>query len=59
LAQNKDKRKNIEDEAWDQIDRIKERNKDELASIIDLGIESKGRLTKVTSTYRTKKTQKE
>jgi cilia- and flagella-associated protein 57 len=30
-----------------------------LASIIDLGIESKGRLTKVTSTYRTKKTQKE
>lgn len=49
----------IEDRAWEDIDKIKERNKDELAVIIDLGMNSKGRLTEVTGTYRTKKTQKE
>lgn len=49
----------IEDEAWDKIDLIKERNKDELATIIDQGMVSKGRLTEVQGKYRTKKTNKE
>lgn len=59
LKQNKGKRKDIEDSAWEKIDKIKERNKDDLAQIIDLGMISKAKLTEVTGEYRTKKTRKE
>ena len=41
------KRKEIEDEAWERIDHLKDQNKDELALIIEEGMESKAKLTKV------------
>ena len=41
------KRKEIEDEAWEKIDMLKDKNKDELALIIEEGMESKAKLTKV------------
>lgn len=38
---NKQERKLIEDEAWAQIDIIKDKNKEELVVIIENGMESK------------------
>ena len=45
--QNITQRKDIEDEAWERIDVLKDKNKDELALIIEEGMESKAKLTKV------------
>jgi nicotinamide riboside kinase len=47
LAENKEERKKIEDAAWENIDIIKDKNKEELALIIDAGISSKGKLIEV------------
>lgn len=58
-GENEQCRKKIEDHAWDEIDKIKERNKEELTEIINLGIKSKGSLTIVTGEYKTKKARKE
>ena len=45
--ENVTKRKDIEDDAWEMIDMLKDKNKDELALIIEEGMESKAKLTKV------------
>ena len=45
-------RKEIEDEAWEKIDVLKDKNKDELALIIEEGMESKAKLTKVVGEKR-------
>ena len=47
IDENRDKRKEIEDNAWEQINVIKENNKDELNETIKAGMESKARLTEV------------
>jgi hypothetical protein len=41
LRINKDQRKHIEDDAWQEIDIIKDKNKEELVVIIDQGMHSK------------------
>lgn len=38
MREHKDQRDKIENDAWDKIDQIKERNKEELAKIIDAGM---------------------
>jgi hypothetical protein len=38
MKEHKDQRDRIENDAWDKIDLIKEKNKDELAKIIDAGM---------------------
>lgn len=50
--ENKIKRKQIEDKAWDDIDQIKEKNKEELASEIKMGMESKAALMTKTGEYK-------
>lgn len=52
LEENKNARKNIEDDAWERIDVIKDKNKEELAYVIEQGLKSKGELTKVTGMYK-------
>ena len=47
LSINKEDRKAIEDTAWEEIDVIKDKNKEELALIIDAGIASKAKLIEV------------
>lgn len=47
IDENKDQRKDIEEKAWEDINKIKEQNKEDLRVIIDAGIESKKKLTEV------------
>ena len=57
--QNRGERKVIEEEQWEAIDAIKEQNKNDLANMIELGMESKGQLTEVTGDYKTRRTKRE
>ncbi len=59
LAENKEERKKIEDVAWENIDIIKDKNKEELALIIDAGISSKAKLIEVQGNFKTQKNAKE
>lgn len=59
MAENKDERKKIEDVAWENIDVIKDKNKEELALIIDAGINSKAKLIEVQGNFKTQKNAKE
>lgn len=59
IREEKETRENIENEAWDRIDQIKEKNKEELAKIIDAGMESKANLTLITNDYKEAKSKKE
>ena len=52
-------RERIENEAWDEIDILKDKNKEELAKHIDAGMESKCNLTMINNEYRAKKNEKE
>lgn len=49
---NKYRRKEIEDDAWKAIDELKDRNKDELSTIIKEGMENKSKLQKETGKFR-------
>lgn len=53
LSINKEERKAIEDTAWEEIDVIKDKNKEELALIIDAGIASKAKLIEVQGNFKT------
>lgn len=59
LRINKEERKKIEDEAWSQIDVIKDRNKEELVVIIENGMYSKTQLTEIQGKFKTQKNAKE
>ena len=59
MKEHKDARENIENDAWDKIDQIKEKNKEELAKIIDNGMQSKANLTLITNDYKEAKARKE
>jgi len=52
-------RERIENDAWDAIDVLKDKNKEELAKHIDAGMESKCNLTMINNEYRAKKNDKE
>jgi hypothetical protein len=56
---HKVERESIENETWEEIDRIKEKNKDELAKIIDAGMQSKAELTLMSNDYKKAKAKKE
>ena len=56
--QNITQRKDIEDEAWERIDVLKDKNKDELALIIEEGMESKAKLTKVVGEKKSQEDEK-
>jgi chromosome segregation ATPase len=56
---NKSQRKEIEDKAWDQIDVIKDTNKEELVNIIAQGMDSKTRLTTIQGEFKKQKSEKE
>ena len=59
MTAHKDERERIENSAWEEIDRIKEKNKEELAKIIDAGMQSKAELTLMTNDYKKSKSKKE
>jgi len=59
INEHKQMREHIENDAWDKIDQIKEKNKEELAKIIDAGMESKANLTLITNDYKAAKSTKE
>ena len=59
MKQHKEEREKIENEAWEEIDRIKEKYKEELAKIIDAGMQSKAELTLMTNDYKKSKSKKE
>ena len=59
MTGHKSERENIENDAWEEIDRINEKNKDELAKIIDAGMQSKAELTLMTNVYKQAKSKKE
>jgi len=59
MKEHKDTREQIENEAWDKIDHIKEKNKEELEKIIEAGLESKAKLTLITNNYKEAKARKE
>ncbi len=59
MKDHKQQREEIENDAWDKIDSIKEKNKEELAKIIDAGMSSKANLTLITNQYKEAKSRKE
>jgi len=56
---NRGERKVIEEIQWETIDEVKEKNKNDLAQMIELGMDSKGQLTEVTGDYKTRRTKRE
>ena len=59
MKDHKEMREKIENDAWDKIDKIKEANKEELAKIIDAGMESKANLTLVTNDFKERRSQRD
>ena len=59
IDDNKDQRKEIEETAWDQINLIKEKNKEELREIIKAGMESKQKLNEVQGDLKVAQSEKE
>jgi chromosome segregation ATPase len=53
IEENKQERQKIEDKAWDEINIIKEKNKEDLREIINAGMESKTKLTEVQGQFKT------
>ena len=49
LSQNAQDRRQIEDEAWQEIEYKKDEHKNELIKIIEAGVDSKAELTRVKS----------
>jgi chromosome segregation ATPase len=59
IREHKEMREKIENDAWDEIDAIKDKNKEDLAEFIDAGMKSKGELTLITNEYRDAKGEQE
>lgn len=57
--QHKQERERIENETWDKIGLIKNKNKEELTKIIDQGMESKCNLTLINNNYLKRRADKE
>jgi cilia- and flagella-associated protein 57 len=59
MEDNKNKRKDREEKAWEDINQIKEKNKEDLREIIDAGMLSKQTLTEVQGNLKTAQQNKE
>jgi len=59
MEDHKQERENIENEAWVEIDQMKESNKEALAEIIDQGMKSKADLTVITNNHKERKSKVE
>ena len=59
MTGHKDERERIENQAWEDIDLLKELNKEKLSKIIDAGMQSKAELTLMTNDYKNAKAKKE
>ena len=58
IATHRDKREEVENNTWEQIEMIKEKNKEELISEIDIGMKYKSDLTLIQNEFRVKKAEK-
>ena len=52
-------REKIENDAWEEIDILKDKNKEELAKHIDAGMDSKCSLTMINNEFKMKRQEKE
>ena len=59
MKEHKELREKIENEAWEEIDVLKDKNKEELAKHIDAGMDSKCQLTIINNSYKLKKQEKQ
>ena len=59
MKEHKEKREQIENDTWNKIDALKDKNKEELAKIIDMGMEAKCNLTLINNNFNNKKKEKE
>lgn len=59
MKSHQELREKIENDAWDEIDAQRDKNKEELAKIIDAGMKSKVELTLVNNDYKKKKMEKD
>jgi len=59
IKSHKEERERIENETWERIDVLKDKNKEELAKIIDQGMQSKCNLTLIHNDFKKKKNEKE
>ena len=57
MRAHKEEREKLENDAWEEIDILKDRNKEELAKHIDAGMESKCQLTMVSNEFKTKEAE--
>lgn len=58
MKEHKEERETIENNAWEEIDAMRDKNKEELAKHIDAGMESKCALTIVTNDFQMKEQEK-
>ena len=58
MKDHKEEREQIENDAWEEIDAMRDKNKEELAKHIDAGMESKCSLTMVTNDKQLKEQEK-
>lgn len=54
VKSHKEKREDVEKQTWDEIDKIKESNKRELAKLVDAGMKMKSELTLIKNEHRHK-----
>ena len=59
IKSHKEERERVENETWEQIEGIKEKNKQELAQEVDKGMKQKSELTLIRNEYRNKEQEKE
>lgn len=59
VKEHKDEREKLENDAWNEIDRIKEQNKEELTKITEAGLKSKADLQLISNRYKEAKNRKE
>lgn len=59
MQEHKEEREKIESDTWDKIDVLKDKNKEELAKIIDQGMQSKCNLTLIHNDFKNKKNERD
>ena len=58
IATHRDKREEVENNTWEQIEMTKEKNKEQLIAEIDIGMKFKSDLTLIQNEWKIKKTEK-
>jgi len=59
MNDHKKQREQIEEDTWNKIDILKDKNKEDLAKIIDQGMQSKCKLTLINNNFRKTKAERE